>query len=811
MSFVRTVTSTLLLLGIATASFAQEPAAPVTATDPATAAPVPAPPPTEEMTIVTGTRAKDRSVLESAVPVDVLGGEELQHSGAVAGELGSALQVLSPSFNIQRQSQSGAADHIRAAQLRGMSPDQVLVLVNGKRRHTTSVVQLESKLGRGTTPVDLNSIPLAAIGRIEILRDGASAQYGSDAVAGVINILLDQRAEGVDASVSYGEHLTDFSPTNDTLHDGETWTSDLSAGFALPNEGFLRAGVEYKNHQPTVRGGKDGGAAFLTGAPYVGPNFLTFGHTNYEPGDGDLEDVNVWLNSELPFSDETSMYLFGTFGSRDTEGVGFFRYPVSPGNIQSVYPNGFLPVTTGDNLDYSFVVGLRTLLAGFDVDASLDYGRNRFEFGLENSINASLGAASPAEFHLGTYDYDQVVANLDFSREVGIATVAFGVEYRAESFETSAGDPESYAAGPLFPTQDPNSQAAPGLRPEDTADNSRDVGSVYFDVALEPFEQLFVEFAGRYEYYDDFGDALAGKLAARYEFLPGYAIRGAISNSFRAPSLSQIGFAQTVTTFSVTGPGLALTGLIPVDDPLARALGSQDLDAEESVNYSLGATAELLDGVTLTVDGFRIEVDDRIAISEPFDTTGFGALAGGLEQANFFTNAVDTRTTGIDVVLSYEAALGGGTLTSTLAYNHSKTTITDVEAASTTGLPLIGPEETNTLEDAIPRNKFVASWGWRDDCWRLLVRGIHYGKVRRVFAFSPAGANSYGPEWQFDGEAGVHLTDNVEFSVGGLNLLDEYPDRQTASYNAAGNFPYDPISPLGFNGRFLYARVNFSF
>jgi iron complex outermembrane receptor protein len=809
---MRTVCIAAFALIFAAAGFAQapaEPAEPAEDAAPAQGGARPTPPPMEEY-VVTGTRAADRTVIETPVPVDVLPGEEIQQSGAIAGELGSALQLLAPSFNIQRQSQSGPADHIRAAQLRGMSPDQTLVLVNGKRRHISSVVQLESKLGRGTTPVDLNSIPLAAIGRIEILRDGASAQYGSDAIAGVINILLDERAEGVDASVSYGEHLTDFAPTNDRLHDGETWNASLSAGFGLPNEGFLRVGAEWKDREATVRGGKDGGAPFLyDGAPFDAANIATFGRVNFEPGDGDLEDVNLWVNGEMPFTEDTSFYLFGTFGSRDTEGVGFYRYPSSAQNVRSIYPNGFLPITTGDNLDYAFVMGLRSVLAGFDVDASLNYGRNRFDFGLENSINASLGTASPTEFDLGRYSYDQVVANLDFVREVGIATVAFGFEYRDENFETSAGDPESYAVGPLAPVKDANSQAAPGLRPEDTVDNSRDVGSVYADVAFEPFERLFVEVAGRYEYYDDFGDQLTGKLSGRYELVPGYAVRGAVSTNFRAPTLSQIGFAQGVTTFGVTS-GLSTVGTLPVDDPLAQALGAEDLDAEESTNYSLGVTGELLPGVTLSVDGFLIYVDDRITLSEAIDATGTPDPRGrDFDAVNFFTNAVDTRTAGVDVVLTYEAALGDGTLASTLAYSHAKTDI--LHSDNEPGLIRIGPEETNTIEDAVPHNKFVGTWSWENDWLRLMLRAIHYGKVERVFAFFPAGANSYGPEWQFDGEVGVTVLEGVRLSVGGINLLDEYPDRQDANYNAAGNFPYDVITPLGFNGRFVYARLDLSF
>jgi iron complex outermembrane recepter protein len=781
----------------------------------------------EEIIVVTGTRAPDRTVLDTPVPVDVLSGEDLQRSGALGGELGSALQVLAPSFNIERQSQSGPADHVRAAQLRGMSPDQVLVLVNGKRRHTSSVVQLESKLGRGTTPVDLNTIPLSAIKRIEVLRDGAGAQYGSDAIAGVINIILDDTPSGIDTGVSYGFQSTDFAPTDAHLTDGETFVADISGGAGLGEDGFIRLGAEIKSRNATARVGLDDGAAFLTDAPYNDTNIATFGRVNYRPGDGEYDDTSLWVNSEIPLSDRTAFYGFGTLDNRDSEGVGFYRYPDSPGNVLGVYPDGFLPITTGKNEDYAVTAGLRTSRNDWAIDASLTYGRNNFDFGLKNSINASLGPTSPTEFALGSYSFNQTVANLDLRRELtrgvgGPMTIAFGGEIRNEAFDTNPGDPASYAAGGFVDTlgdavdKEPNSQAAPGLRPEDTAHNSRDVYGAYAEIAAQPTARLFLDAAARFEHYEDFGSTAAGKFSAIYQITHAVALRGAASNSFRAPSLSQIGFSQTVSNFGAGG-ALVDVRTLPVADPLARALGAADLDAEKSKNFSLGVAVTLGERWSFTVDAFQIDVDDRITLSEQIDRADFpaaaDAIAGTVQAANFFTNAVDTRTQGVDIVATCTLPVGAGSMSFTGAYDYAATRITGVNrtANQPAGLELIGIEETNTLTDAIPRDKFVFSDVWSGRRWSATGRLIRYGDVRRVFAFYPQGANVYSPDWELDGDLQFVVTDAVKLTFGGSNLLDRYPDRQDDNYNAAGNFPYDVIAPLGFNGRYLYASLRLSF
>ncbi|MFN9731430.1 MAG: TonB-dependent receptor plug domain-containing protein, partial [Pseudomonadota bacterium] len=339
-----------------------------------------------EQIVVTGTRAKDRTVLESAVPIDVITRDDLRRAGAVGQELGQVLQNLLPTFNFPRQSNSGGADHVRAGQLRGLSPDQVLVLVNGKRRHTSAIVNLEAKIGKGTNPVDFNSIPLGAIARIEVLRDGAGAQYGSDAIAGVINIILDDAPAGGEVGFTYGAHRTDFEPTDDTLTDGQTRSFDAEIGIPLSERGFLRFGLDYTDRAQTERGGPDGIPFFEEQTP---ANLALAGRVNYRPGDPAVTAYNGWFNGLLPVGEAFDLYAFGTYNDRESEGAAFFRYPDSSQNFRSVYPQGYRPFTTGDNSDTAATVGARGSGSAWSWDASLGFGRNAFDFGVANSLNAS--------------------------------------------------------------------------------------------------------------------------------------------------------------------------------------------------------------------------------------------------------------------------------------------------------------------------------------------------------------------------------------------------------------------------------------
>lgn len=777
----------------------------------------------EEEVVVTGTRARSRNrartVVTTPVPVDIINADALEKSGALGGEIGQALQNLVPSFNFPRQSNSGSADIVRPAQLRGLSPDQVLVLINGKRRHTTAITTTESKTGRGTAPVDFNAIPANAIKRIEVLRDGAGAQYGADAIAGVVNVILDDTPEGIEVDASYGLHVTDFDPTDQSIRDGETWILQAKMGVKLTDAGgFIRFGAEYKDRAQTNRAGFDEVPFFEDPAniPLVG------GRRNFRPGDGASENFNLWYNAVLPLEGGYEIYSFATWNDRHAEGTGFFRYPVSSANITAVNPLGYRPISTGDNTDLGLTAGVRSSEGALVWDLSANYGRNRFEGGVYNTMNPSLGPTSPTSFHTGTFENELFALNADASREFDIgleapATFAFGLEYRHENFQSFAGDPLSYAAGPFADTYAIGAQAGGGLRPEETRDISRDVFAVYAELSADLSDSFFLDIAARFENSSDFGDTLSGKAALRWRATDALALRASISNSYRAPSLVQVGFATSSTSFGAGGQ-LTTVGTLPVDDPLAVALGARPLDAESAVNYSAGFTVDLPGELVLTVDAFHIEVDDRITLSERIDRDdaplGVQPLfdARNITAINFFTNAIDTETDGVDVVATYNVRdVWNGELNLSAGYSYARTRITGVRNLGP--VTVVGVEESNTIEDAAPKSKLILTADWTDKIVTGIVRVTRYGEATRVFNFGGGyePEQTYAAEWQVDVEVGWKINGNVEIYAGASNLFDNYPDRSLPDISYFGNMPYDVLSPIGMNGRYLYAGIRTKF
>jgi len=774
-----------------------------------------------ETVVVTATRGRTSTPLDTPVPVDVVDASQIATAGGFGGELGQTLQTLVPSFNMPRQSNSGSGDLVRPAQLRGMSPDQVLVLINGKRRHTTSVTGIDTKTGRGTAPVDFNSIPSNAIKRIEVLRDGAGAQYGSDAIAGVINVILDDRPEGLDFALSYGEHITDFDPIDDSIDDGGTTTVQGSAGLPLGEDGFLRAGFDYRDRDGTNRAGFDLVPFFEDEANID----LVGGQRNYKPGDAKTEDLNLWLNTELDVGAFTA-YGFATYNDRSAEGTGFFRYPVSSTNLQEVYPLGYRPITLGDNEDLSLAGGLRGTFDAWGWDGSVSWGRNSFDSGVRHSLNPSLGVTSPTEFESGSFENELLSFNLDTSRSLQLAqdaTLALGLEWRQENFTSSAGEPASYEAGPF--ADDPDflaigAQAGIGLRPEEARDLDRDVASVYGELSVDLTDTVLLDVAARFEDYSDFGSAINGKVAARWEFVPGYSVRGSVSSSLRAPSLVQLGYGNSSTSFGEGGQ-LTTVNTLTVDDPLAQSLGARDLDEESSVNFSIGLTGNITDQLQFTIDAFRIDVDDRITLSERIDCVAGNVPDEALAQcedrnitaANFFTNAVNTRTDGIEATIAYATDLAGGTLGVDFGYAYADTEIRSVNDPAVSGVVLVGVEETNTIEDAAPDDKGSLTGTWQGENLMLLARVNYYGETTRVFNFGDGfePEQTYGSRFQFDTEVGYKVFGGVELFVGASNLFDEYPEKSNSDIYFFGNLPYDVLSPIGFNGRFVYGGVRASF
>jgi len=748
---------------------------------------------TEEIVVV-GTRGEARDPLESAVPVDLITADEIAAAHSFGGELGELLQALAPSFSFPRQSNSGAADHVRAAQLRGMSPDHTLVLVNGKRQHTASVVAVESAIGLGTNPFDFNTIPLIAIKRIEILRDGAGAQYGSDAIAGVINIVLKDAAEGGTVMASYGQHQTDFDPIDDDIDDGDTFSMAADYGFAVGDGGSIRVGAEFRTRDATNRAG----VGFL---PFfeeqTAPNLALDPARVFSPGDGGADDIFVFYNASIPVG-ENNFYSFGRYSNRESDGTGFFRYPDAYNSNIAAYPNGFRPMTTGDNTDTSFSAGLQGTNFDSDWDLSLTIGKNDFDSGVENSSNPSLGAASPRTFDLGGFKFLQMTLNADVVREFdtgnlsGPLTFAYGAELRWEDYETSAGDPASYEIGPLFPAFDFGAQAGPGLPVGSEADVDRTVIAAYVDLEADVSDQFSVGAAARYEDYDDFGDALTGKLSARFEISDRFALRGAVGTSFRAPSLAQLGYEGFFTDFG-SGGMLERFRILPVSHPDAIAEGAVPLKEEESTNFSIGFVADLNDAFNLTVDYFQIDVDDRIF------------LLNATNNVLYFSNLVDTETTGFDVVAAGVIEVGEGAIDWRVSYNNSET---DVKNPS-----VLGVEDLNTIEGKPPEDKFIISGNWTVDRWSTLLRVTQYGDTTRVFDFGGGfePTQTYDAVWSVDAEFAAKISDAWTVAIGADNLTDEYPDRSSDDINYFGHLPYDVLSGIGMNGRYIYLRTQYDF
>ncbi len=773
-----------------------------------------------ETVIVTGTRGEGRTALESTVPVDVVTASDIAASANLGGELGASLQTLVPSFNFPRQSNSSSTDVVRYGQLRGLNPDQVLVLVNGKRRHTSSVVSLDAKIGRGTTPVDFNSIPVSAISRIEVLRDGAGAQYGSDAIAGVINVILKDGAAPGELTASAGFHSTDFEPTGESLEDGETFSLGVSKGFSVGETGFLQIGGDYRDRKATSRGGAINAFAFIFGVEPDSPLNRTFAGRKglYRPGDPDITDLNLWANGELAIADGLTGYAFATFNDRDGEGAAFYRYPDGPAGVPVLYPQGYRPITTNQNRDIGIVAGIRGDALGWDWDASLNFGDNRFEAGVRNSANPSLGPASPTRFRSGTFNNQQIVLNLDAITDTRLGTLAAGLEYRHEDYSTEAGDPASFAVGPLAASgKRIGAQAGIGLTPDDAASVSRDVSAIYAELSAEPLDRLTLDIAGRFETYSDAGDTVAGKLAGRYALTDSVAIRGAVSNSFRAPSLAQTAFQFTTTSFG-TGGVLATIRTVAPGSAIGRALGAPKLEPETSVNISAGLTARF-GALGLSLDAFRIDVDDRIIVSER--NSGFAQViqaATGIANVNevaVFTNGADTRTEGIELVGTWSGTAGPGSVDLSLAYALSETEIRNVVQARSwvPGFVVLGVEERNTIETAAPKDRLVGSAAYRLGDLGLLVRATRQGETRRVFNFGGGfePAQTYGSKTQIDVEGSWQLTDRIELAAGGNNVLDEYPDRSIADISYFDALPYDILSPIGINGAFWYVRTRIEF
>ncbi|MBG6221661.1 MULTISPECIES: TonB-dependent receptor [unclassified Janthinobacterium] len=783
----------------------------------------------DQVTVV-GSRARNRTVFDSSVPIDRFGVREISNALST-GDVGAALQNLSPSINFPRIESSGASDSVRGIQLRGLAPDQVLLLINGKRRHTSAVLDTESSFA-GTVPVDINAIPPNAIDHIEILRDGAGAQYGSDAVAGVINIVLKKARTGGGASVSYGANHTHFEPTDQTLTDGQSVIVNADYGVPLGEAGFFRFGAETRRRSPTERAGPSD--AGWTSYNFTPADQALDGKVVFKSGDSRQRNNYLFYNTQLTLANGLDLYSFATLNERKSDGSAYFRYPGDPSNVPALYPNGYRPVTNGDKRDLSIVAGVRGSAGEWNWDASARHGSDRFDYGVSHSVNASLGAASPTRFKLAGFDFRQNALNLDATRTVDIGlpsplSVAVGAEWMRETYTSSAGDPASYAAGG-FTDAPPGAQAGPGLRPSDAYDGSRQVRSVYADVENDLTPRLLVGAAARYSDYSDFGSASTGKLSTRYKVTDTFLVRGSLSNSFRAPALVQTGFRFATLNFNADGTALQTSALLPASDPLARSFGAQQLKPEKSANVSLGLAWKPAAATSVTVDAYVIRIRDRITRSSDLQSdavTAYLAANGrsDIQSVAYLANLLDTRTKGLDVVLNHELAFTSGKLNLNAALNLNKTSLDKVRQSSATlanidpSLTLLTETSLFRIKHASPTSKLILGADWQAAGWGVQARATRFGELKDFSYDSDAPlidgipAQRFGAVWSLDLEGQLKLSKQLTVSVGGNNILDRYPQRVRQTNNATygGALPYNFINPIGVNGAYFYAKLNYTF
>ncbi|WP_373988577.1 TonB-dependent receptor plug domain-containing protein [Duganella sp. BuS-21] len=746
--------------------------------------------------IVTGTYAKNRRTVDTESPVDIIGARELQASGST--ELATVLGRLLPSLNFPRPSGADASDAVRPAQLRGLSPDQVLVLVNGKRRHASAVVNVNGTQGRGSAPVDLNAIPLSAIDHIEVLRDGAAALYGSDAIAGVINIILKKGAAGGDAEIGFGEYQE---------RDGKQVSLRGSAGFNLGEDGWLRLAVDAADRDPTNRAGAD----------FRFPTDPRYGRVNQRFGDPETKPRTLFANSQYRVSDDIDWYAFANYGQRKTSAAATWR---SFGRT-TIFPEGFLPLENSTSTDTSLVSGLRGEASGWRWDLSANYGSNEFELDLDNTVNLSLFAASPKHFYAGKLKNTQTLLNFDVARELpvdglsGPLTVALGAEYRREQYEIGAGDEASYSGS--------GAQGFSGFRPVNAGSNDRHNASAYANFEAEITKQLSASAALRHERYSDFGNTTSAKASTRYAFNDAVSLRATASSGFRAPSLAQQFYTITTTNFSVVnGVNTPIeTGTFAVGSAAAAALGATPLKAEKARNYSLGLQFQPSRNWTASIDAYRIDIDDRVALSSnmtlsPALQTVLAAQGLLVGAGRYFTNAIDTRTTGVDILSTYRwETRQAGRYDVTAAYNHNKNALEHVNAnpaiLTANGLTLIDRQTINRLTVGSPKDKFSLATDWSLAQWGARAVVTRYGSFT-VPQNNATLDQHYDPQWLLDLSASVKLGRNWRLSVGVDNVTDRYPDKVTSAGNLNNNGinPYSGFAPNGFNGRYYYAKAGYT-
>ena len=751
--------------------------------------------------VVTGTRTEGRSRLDTASPVDVLSSQTLSRQGTT--ELAAAVAAVAPSIDFPRPSATDGTDAIRPATMRGLSPDQVLVLVNGARVNSSALLNVNGSVGRGSAAVDLNTIPTAALERIEVLRDGASAQYGSDAIAGVINLRLREARSGGAASATYGIYHTNINTARGSRSTtGEpVFTASAWQGFGLGSDGFVTITGEYVNRKPTNRADLD---------PRTTPANRLTGRF----GDPQVEQYTGTINAGKGIGGGFTLYGWASYQDRDTRSAAFPRLAqlngaAVPAVITAGYPNGFLPIINTKSTNAVGAVGIKGDLAGWAVNLHAGYGRNKIAYRTRNSANYTYGAATPKNFYDGAVIFDQWVANLDVRRRLDVfqsLNIAFGAEGRREGYKITPGELASYDGS--------GAQGFGGFAPINAIQRSRRSVSGYVDLEAQVTQALLLDVAVRGEHYSDFGDTANGKLSARYDVAKWFALRGTVSTGFRAPSLQQQYFTSIAQVIQNGTP--ILTGTFPSTAPVAAALGGKPLQPEKSTNISVG-TVLRAGGFDLSVDAYEIRLRDQLALSENIQSSFSPQVAAilapfNVPSARFFINGLRSRTRGIDAVAHYRIgnpADAAGAFDLTLAGNVNEIVVSRVPTSTATINPapvLFARSRVLTIEQGTPGEKVTGTIDWTKGPIGLTLRETYYGDV-----------NQPGTTLAADIHTGQHVISDLELryqprkgaqiAIGASNLFDIYPDRTIAANNSTGVVGFPSYSPFGFNGRYLYARL----
>lgn len=795
-----------------------------------------------EEIVVTGTRRTDTTVADSASPIDIISGETLSETSFA--DMTDVLRTQVVALNVSRFSSNDGAAFVRPFSLRGLPPDETLFLVNGKRRHRSAVVQLSNQpLARGSQGPDLATIPTIAIEQLEVLRDGASAQYGSDAIAGVINFRLKDAAEGGTIITRYGKFFAG---------DGEDIQVQGNLGLPLTADGFFNVSGEYVSSETTSRGAQRPDAQTLIDA---GNTAIPVPAQRW--GNPEVEAARLFFNAGVPLSDRAQIYAFGNYGESEGDTAFFYRFPSAttnagifrsvpltalPGGARfsflDIFPGGFTPTFGADIEDKSLIGGVKGELgSGLRYDFSGSFGQSDVDYRLSNTINPSLGPQSPQKFDVGTLQQRETNANADFVYpwDTGVFSaplnVAFGAEYRREEFKIEAGEPASYTAGPFASVLDPDtgqriglvvgSSGFPGFSPQAAGDWSRNNWAAYLDLETDITERLAAGIAVRQEDFSDFGSTFNWKVSGRLQVTDAVAVRASVNTGFRAPTPGQANISDIQTNIDVATARVLLTATLPPANPIAQFFGAQVLKPEESFNIAGGLVFTPIDDLLITLDYFDIEVEDRVGVTgniiiTPADRAGLAAAgitgADSFERIRFFGNFFDTRTSGVDVVASYTFRLAAGaTLGVSASANYTDTEVTEVRDARA-----IDRERRTELEDFAPEMRGIFSVDYSRGPFSMLARANYYSEWTDAILI---GSNpndtsldqTFSAEWLLDLETSYAFTDAFSVTLGGQNVLDSFPDKDRRPAQTNIGIVYGQFSPIGYNGGFWYARATVKF